>query len=394
LGLNSSYVLANYLNGQHSQIVGNIAIIDNRITINNNNNILKFVPYYNGVYDLAGENDIIITIPITQNGIYTRDTLIATINTQLNALPLLNGSLMEVVRIGQYEFSKIRICINKVFTTIDYKLVFYDSKSFSYCSNVGSTGAKSVKTGTWDSTLGWLMGFHSFPEYSLRDFTLSADTTSLYADYYYNTFTSLTDGWNYSVGGKYSLVGTDNTGKISIKGDSVLNTNLYNYFLIVLDDYLQNHVNDGLVTITSVESDIALPTYANRVSYQCDPVTGKKIAVSATNNLNTNLTTKQLYAMNQIIEEKRNRAKNYASGPVLTDVFALVPLKLSGMSFGNTYMEFGGTLQNQDRKYFGPVRIQKFTAKLMNDKGAVVNLNGTNWSFTIICEILVNQPGK
>ena len=98
--------------------------------------------------------------------------------------------------------------------------------------------------------------------------------------------------------------------------------------------------------------------------------------------------------MNQIIEARKNREKSYASGPVLKDVFALVPLKLSGMSFGNTYMEFGGTLQNQDRKYFGPVRIQKFTVKLMNDKGEVVNLNGTNWSFTIICEILVNKSGK
>jgi hypothetical protein len=130
------------------------------------------------------------------------------------------------------------------------------------------------------------------------------------------------------------------------------------------------------------------------VSYQCDPVTGKKVAVSATNNQYTNLTSNQLYAMNQIMEARKNREKSYASGPVLKDVFALVPLKLSGMSFGNTYMEFGGTLQNQDRKYFGPVRIQKFTVKLMNDKGEVVNLNGTNWSFTIICEIMVNQAGK
>ena len=388
LGLDSSYNLTNYLNGEHSKIAGNKTIIDNRMQINETNNLLKFVPYYNGVFDSAGENDITITIPSSQ---YTRDTLIQIINDQLADLPLTNGSVMSVIRVGGNEFSKIRMCINKVFTTIDYKLVFYDNKSFSYCSNIGTTGAKSVKTGTWDSTLGWLMGFHSFPEYSLIDFTTVTQSNALNSNYYYNTYTSLADGWNYSVGGKYSITGTDNTSKIAIKGDSVLNTNLYNYFLIVLDDYIQNHVNDGLVTITSVENDIALPTYANRVSYQCDPTTGKKVAVSATNNQYTNLTSNQLYAMNQIMEAKHNREKSYASGPVLKDVFALVPLKLSGMSFGNTYMEFGGTLQNQDRKYFGPVRIQKFTVKLMNDKGEVVNLNGTNWSFTIICEIMVNQ---
>ena len=161
------------------------------------------------------------------------------------------------------------------------------------------------------------------------------------------------------------------------------------YFLIILDDYIQNHVNDGLVTITSLEKDVALPTYASRVTYQCDPVSGKKVAVSASNRENTNLTSKQLYAMNQVLEARRTKEKSYSTGPVMRDVFALVPLKLSGLAFGSTYMEFGGTLQNQDRKYFGPVRIQKLSVKLMNDKGEVVKLNGGNWSFTIICEIMV-----
>jgi hypothetical protein len=51
-------------------------------------------------------------------------------------------------------------------------------------------------------------------------------------------------------------------------------------------------------------------------------------------------------------------------------------------------MEFGGTLQNQNRKYFGPVNIKKLSIKLMNDRGDVIDLNGTNWSFTLICEIM------
>jgi hypothetical protein len=388
------YDLSENVVGSHSIIIGEELIFDNRIFITENNGTIKILPYFNGIYDSTGENDIVIKL---NSGIYTRDTLIYEMNNQLNSSAnlVVNGSAFSFIRNeANYEYTKLRLCANKIFSTIDYKLVFFDTESFSYCSNVGQTGAKSVKTGTWDSTLGWLMGFHSFPEYVFKYFTLSNDPASLYTDYYFNTYTKEADAYNYSVGYNNITAGVNNEGKFSIKGESVLNTNLYNYFLIILDDYIQNHVNDGLVTITSVENDIALPTYANRVSYQCDPVTGKKVAVSATNNQYTNLTSNQLYAMNQIIEAKKNREKSYASGPVLKDVFALVPLKLSGMSFGNTYMEFGGTLQNQDRKYFGPVRIQKFTVKLMNDKGEVVNLNGTNWSFTIICEIMVNQAGK
>jgi hypothetical protein len=137
-----------------------------------------------------------------------------------------------------------------------------------------------------------------------------------------------------------------------------------------------------------LENDISLPSYASRVTYQCDPVTGIKTAVSASNKLNTELSAKQLYAMNQIIENRRTKSKSYASGPYMKDVFALIPIKLAGLKTNQTYSEFGGTVQNNDRKYYGPVRIQKLSIKLMNDKGQIVDLNGANFSITIICEIL------
>ena len=156
---------------------------------------------------------------------------------------------------------------------------------------------------------------------------------------------------------------------------------------MIIDDFIQNHVNDGLITIASVENDIALPTNVSRISYQCDPITGQKIAGISTNNQFTSLTAKQLYSMNQIIDARRS-SSTYTAGPYMRDVFGLIPIKLAGLSFGSTYMEFGGTLQNQNRKYFGPVNIKKMSIKLMNDRGDVVDLNGTNWSFTLICEIL------
>jgi hypothetical protein len=159
--------------------------------------------------------------------------------------------------------------------------------------------------------------------------------------------------------------------------------------MLVLDDFIQNHVNSGIITIASLERDVSLPSYANKATYYCDPVTGQKIATTA---INQNLTANQLYAMNQIMEDKRRKVKSYATGPYLKDVFALIPLKLAGLSLGQTYMEFGGTLQNQDRKYFGPVRIQKLAVKLMTDKGSTVLLNSANWSFSVICEIMTSPP--
>ena len=52
---------------------------------------------------------------------------------------------------------------------------------------------------------------------------------------------------------------------------------------------------------------------------------------------------------------------------------------------------YGGTLQNQERTYFGPVNINRMSVKLMNDRGEIVDLNGANWSFSFVCEQLYQQ---
>jgi hypothetical protein len=378
LYMDSSYNLANNMNLvlTHAEVFGRRSVFNNTITLNPLNNRFVFKPYFDGVADAGGANDIVFTLPLGPDNIeiYTREGLITAIQTLFDANDLTNGSIIKLVNEGNLQYANIRMNINKTYFASDFKLVFYDSVSFVYC-NVGV-----AQNATWDSTLGWLLGFHSFTEYSLSDF-VTTETFVTTDNYFKNVFNVA----NYGYINSYNSISR----KIAIIGDVPLNTNLYNYFLVVLDDFIQNHVNAGLITITSLENDIALPSYASRVSYQCDPVTGIKTAVSATNKLGTNpVNEKQLYAFNQIIENRRTKSRSYASGPYLKDVFALIPIKLAGLQFGQTYMEFGGTLQNQDRKYYGPVRIQKFSIKLMNDKGQIVDLNGANFSICFICEIL------
>jgi len=58
---------------------------------------------------------------------------------------------------------------------------------------------------------------------------------------------------------------------------------------------------------------------------------------------------------------------------------------------GDIYSEFGGSLQNQTREYFGPVDIRRIALKLVTDKGDIVDLNGHNWSISFICEQLYNK---
>jgi hypothetical protein len=144
-------------------------------------------------------------------------------------------------------------------------------------------------------------------------------------------------------------------------------------------------LNDGLVTITNQETIINPGPY----KYVCDPVTKQQTAVPADyGSPGITYTSQQLYSFNREVQSQSVKLKSYSSGPFVQDIFGLIPVKSTGLPIGSVYVEFGGTLQNQQRLYFGPVNIHRMTIKLLNDRGNMVNLNNTNWSFSFVCEQL------
>ncbi len=338
-------------------IKGTDTILSTTFQCNNTNNTFELIPYDEGV--VAPLNKLIFTLPLTDvDGItinYTRSTLIDQMNNLFIGTIVQGSTISIIIDDTGVERTKLRITINKEYTSKDYRIVFYDPYSFVKCFS----GVNSVRNVTWDTTLGWILGFRLSTIYYLSDYT-TARTATLIAD----------------------------TG---------ISTNLFNYFLITLDDYNQNHLNDGLVTITTKDTEIPLPSYANRMNYICDPVT-KELTYNTNQRTDySRLTQNQMYAMSQIVNSKNAAnqitegevsTKNYGTGPFAKDVFGMIPMKLSGLKNGDTFVEYGGTLQNQERIYFGPVNIHRMTVKLLGDRGNVVDLNGANWSFSLICEQL------
>ena len=369
-----TYNLVDYVvqNTSYSDVYGLTAIFGDEIEIDNLNNrfYLKPLSTSNGVYTSNDENDIIFDI---DEGSYTRSELIDKINTAFSNNPLTIGSSISIFTNDEVDYTKLRININKIFTANDYRLVFYDPYSFVKCY----VGSSSIKNSTWDSTIGWVLGFRSLTEYTLSKDNEQSDPNDSTITYYNDTSSY------------YSSNSTTNI--VSITGDTAVCTNLYNYFLIVLDDFNQSHLNDGLVTITNSETDIPLPSYANRSIIECNPVTGETVFSGKVNNNGNNLTQKELYATNEKLNSRKNKVKSYSNGPFVKDIFGLIPMKTSGLSNGAVYVEFGGTLQNQDRTYFGPVNIHRMSIKLMNERGDVVDLNNANWSFSLMCEQLYQQ---
>lgn len=329
------------------------------IDINVTNNTFSFKAVDDGVATSTALNDVIITIPA---GKYFRDTLINAINAQLRATStrstIITGTEFSIVNRYNNYYTSIVTNLKREYTTSDYNLVFYDKFSFATCT----AGTSSVQNTTWDTTIGWIMGFREYTTYDMSAPGTIDDT----------------------------VVDAVNGNVITIIGDTGLSTNLYNYFLICLDDFNQNHLNDGLVTITNVDTSIPLPSYASRTDFVCDP-SGQKVYTAS-----SGLTERQIYAAQAAANSRTTNesigssisANSYGSGPFVSDVFGIIPMKVSGLANGSSYVEFGGTLQNQERSYFGPVNIHRMSVRLVTDRGNLVDLNKANWSFSLVCEQL------
>ena len=57
--------------------------------------------------------------------------------------------------------------MNQVYTAQDYELIFYDASSTDTMTLTSIT-ANSFSTTTWDVTIGWLLGFRSYPRFDLN----------------------------------------------------------------------------------------------------------------------------------------------------------------------------------------------------------------------------------
>jgi hypothetical protein len=101
------------------------------------------------------------------------------------------------------------------------------------------------------------------------------------------------------------------------------------------------------------------------------------------------LTSAQIYTINEINKNNNNLTNYLSKAPTSSDILAIVPVKTSaGLPTGTLLVEFSGSLQDNSRVYFGPVNIDRMAVKLLDDKGNVLNLNGNDWCFTLVCECL------
>ena len=353
-------------------------VYDNLLLLDATNNFFTLSPANilgSGIYTGDTTYQTVIQLSdLALNNYYTKEEIVKSINTQLASNAISIGSLVNAEDGAQ---TSLRVNMNKIFTTANYKLVYYDVFSFNRC-NFGVP----INT-TQDTTLGWIFGYRNTTEYPLGAAYITNDVLTETSQYY-STY-------------KTQPYAFDASNIATLTGDTSVNVNLYNYAMLILDDYTVNHLNDGLVTITSADHSVPLPSYAARNNIRCaiPPTTNasstmRTIGTAPVGTTGNQLTANQIYAASQVISSQQAKTANPFTAPFTQDVFGIIPLRIQGLQPGQSYVEFSGTLQNQERIYLGPVNLRRMTVQLLNDKGTLLNLNGANWSMSFLAEQLYN----
>lgn len=250
-----------------------------------------------------------------------------------------------------------------------------------------------------------------------------------------NHFFNNTLGW--IMGYRLPYMDVSENGNVAT---AILDLNGTKYLILVLDDYNQNRVNDSLVSISQFNNVLKIPTYPTDLPFTCiqqngnltqliDGVKADAVfnstsynannGVYTTGNFNTTVsdmnglliggkyhhdytktqialpsaprtyTNAQLESINSVNNNNNNLTNYLSKAPTTSDILAIIPVKTStGVPTGSLLVDFSGSLQNNTRTYFGPVNIERFSVKLLNDKGNILNLNGNDWCVSLIAECL------
>jgi len=316
-----------------------------------------------------------------------------------------HGDLNVTINVepGNYDQSELVDALNTSFTNAGFE--FPVSPAVSYNTNNGKLTFQ-------------LMG-GVYKENNIAVFTV--DTTTLITFYDYTSklqcktncvnssfYLNQTLGWLMGFRNPYVHVNpSGNTGTAIV---DVIGTK---YLILVIDDFNQNHVNNALVSITEYSSVLKVPSYYSPdLPYICLPANTNNINEIVNDDQNNGLllagkinmeytptvqllpsaprtlTQAQLYTINEINKNRNNNTNYRSKAPTSTDILSIIPIKSSGAKTGDLLVEISGSLQDNERTYFGPVNIDRMRVKLLNDKGIPLNMNGADWCVTIICDCL------
>lgn len=279
------------------------------------------------------------------SGNYDNDTLIAEINDKIQQVTAFTGIALHVNPFTQ----KVTITNNGASIV---NVIFYDyldnPDNFSEQNTAGSASSNVNNYSKVNYNLGWILGF--------RD----VDQTNIELS--------------------YTLEPTN-----TITSEAICFVPYTKYFIVTLDDMNKNQTNKGLVEIDNEKMFIDKPRYFSEMDNSLNCITESNFETYV-NSSGRTLTKNQLYSALSINSYRQNYAQknNKIDTSGLANVIAIIPFESKSLVWGKSV--FMSDKNKFTRKYFGPVDISKMKIEVYDDKGNLLNLNGQDWSLTLLSQ--------
>lgn len=289
------------------------------------------------VYNSSSDTTTKISI---DGGNYTNASIISSINDALTT------SSIDI----SFEIETLtnKVSISSTDAT-GYTVVFYDNdktSDFSFADQCMSTSGANVQSKV-NHNLGWLLGFRNI------------------------------DVEN------YDKVNYDVNSNTSVTAEALCHLPYTKYFIIVIDDKNKNQSNKSLVQISNGKLHMNSTKYFKDIDNSLNCLTNDNFD-SYVSSAGRTLTKNQLYSSLQVNNYRAsfNETNSKLSADLINNVFAIIPFETKSLVWGTSM--FTSDKNKFKRKYNGPVDITKLNVKLLDDRGNLLNLNGADWSFSMI----------
>lgn len=245
-----------------------------------------------------------------------------------------------------------KVSIETLRTDGSYDVVFFDNSCNSdYAFNPQSLSDSKIKSNVrckLNNSLGWLLGFRNVD-------------TSNYDELMYNVTISQ-----------------------SVMAESICHVPYTKYFIVVIDDMNKAQSNKSLVQINYVKPQIKRKTYFKDIDNSLECLKDSNFNEYESSSRRDGLTKKELYSVLQTNNYRASFNENNSklTANSINNVFAIIPFETKSLVWGESL--FTSDKNKFRRTYATPVNISKLNVKLLDDRGNLINLNGAEWSLSIV----------
>jgi hypothetical protein len=195
--------------------------------------------------------------------------------------------------------------------------------------------------------------------------------------------------------------------------EAKLNLNPTKYVFISLDEFTNNKLTDTCISYENNSASFNMPSYYVKTTMgiemessgirkggegdkcwkgEADPQAGLCGKRVANPDLLSNLTAKQRYTIENLRNAISGTKNNQYKSPIIPNLLSKVTLKYNNILPPSLQYTIANRAESDvERKYFGPITLRKFHIRLLNERGYEINMNNSDWSFSLVVKQLYNN---